>query len=80
MAAGRNGLCACLRERRGRRELGPFNRSQEKGASCPGVPVNTIPTSPHPVPDSTETQEIAFVLCPVRHYGLVRLAYFSTLI
>lgn len=74
MAAGRNGLCACFGERRGRREFCPFNRGQEKGASCPSLTANTIPTSPRPVPNSNEAQEIAFLLCPVRHYGLVRLA------
>ena len=72
MAIGRNGLRPCLRERRGRRQLGPFNRSQEKGTSD-GTTVNVPSASTHPVPYPAKAQEITFLLRPIRDHGLVRL-------
>ena len=65
MAVGRNGLCACLGERCGRRKLGPVNRSQEERSSFGCSTLN----NPHPA----EAQEITFFLRSIRDYGLVRI-------
>jgi len=72
MAPGRNGLCTRLGERRGRCELGLVDGGQEKGLSSGSTTINN-PFSSHPVPDSSEAQEITFLLRPICDYGLVRL-------
>lgn len=73
MALSCNGLCACLGERRGRRELRLVRGNQEKGFSFSISTVNNPAACPHPVLHSAEAQEIAFLLRAVRYYGLVRL-------